>query len=155
MNKKQLFPEHGYQYVNEQNIQLYKEPKEMTEVYTKSAQESRVVDLPEPEISIETGKSESENNDTSREELAAAYLAAFFAGKITQSALSSFLELSNITTQVKLPTSFDGLIGILIGNKNLKTYKKTFYCSSCLKLLTNVSSKLDRMCKVCSKKYIM
>ena len=47
-----------------------------------------------------------ENKDISREELAAAYLAAFFSGKLTQTALSTFLKLSNLTSKTKLLESF-------------------------------------------------
>lgn len=65
-------------------------------------------------------------NEISREDLVAAYLTAFFDGRITQSALSNFLCISNITSEVKLPTSFDGLINLLIGTDNYKAFKKTY-----------------------------
>jgi hypothetical protein len=51
-------------------------------------------------------------DNVTREELAAAYLTAFFEGKITQSALTEFLQISNATNDIKLPTRFDGLVNI-------------------------------------------
>ena len=57
------------------------------------------------------------NEKITEEELAAAYLAAFFNGKTSQSSIKDFLQLSNISSNVKLPTSFDGLVKVLTCEK--------------------------------------
>ena len=53
------------------------------------------------------------NSEITREELAAAYLVAFFNGTITQSSLKDFITFSNkATSGIKLPRIFDGLAKI-------------------------------------------
>ena len=47
-------------------------------------------------------------------DLSAAYLAAFFNGIKTQASLSDYLTLSNLTSNIKIPTTFDGLTNFLI-----------------------------------------
>ena len=53
------------------------------------------------------------NSEITREELAAAYLVAFFNGTITQSSLKDFITFSNkAPSGIKLPRIFDGLAKI-------------------------------------------
>ncbi len=52
------------------------------------------------------------NKEISKEELEAAYLAAFYNGATTQKTLTDFLQLSNLVSSVKLPTTFTGLTKI-------------------------------------------
>jgi hypothetical protein len=47
-----------------------------------------------------------------KEELAATYLTGFYDCNLTLSGLSTIIILSNITSGIKLPTNFDGLIKI-------------------------------------------
>jgi hypothetical protein len=70
--------------------------------------------------------------------LAAAYLTLFFKGKFTQRALSATIELGNLTSPVKLPTSFDGLVNKITKNNAHKhernhDYDKTWFCGYCIK----------------------
>jgi hypothetical protein len=65
--------------------------------------------------------------------LAAAYLTLFFKGKLTQRALSATIELGNLTSPVKLPTSFDGFVNKITKNDAHKhernhDYDKTWFC---------------------------
>jgi hypothetical protein len=50
--------------------------------------------------------------DVTKEELAA-YLTVFYDCNLTQSGLSTIIKLSNITSGIKLPTNFDGLLNLL------------------------------------------
>jgi hypothetical protein len=63
------------------------------------------------------------SKEITREELAAAYLTLFFKGKLTQSSLSTAIELSNITSPIKLPTNFDGLLNIITKKKHRSNIK--------------------------------
>jgi hypothetical protein len=90
--------------------------------------------------------------------LAAAYLTLFFKGKLTQSALSVTIELANITSSVKLPTSFDGLVNKII-KKNPKNkernldYDKTWFCGYCIKLTTVLErDRFQRECINCGSR---
>ena len=60
-----------------------------------------------------------QSNNITVVELAAAYLTLFFKGKLTQTALSAAIELSNITSTIKLPTTFDGLVNKIINSKTI------------------------------------
>jgi len=51
--------------------------------------------------------------DVTKEELAAAYLTVFYDCNLTQFGLSTIFKLSNITSGIKLPTNFDGLLNLL------------------------------------------
>jgi hypothetical protein len=62
------------------------------------------------------------SKEITREELAAAYLTLFFKGKLTQSSLSTAIELSNITPPIKLRTNFDGLLNIIKKKKTSIEY---------------------------------
>jgi len=77
------------------------------------------------------------SKEITREELAAAYLTLFFKGKLTQSSLSTAIELSNITSPIKQPKNFDGLLNIITKKKTSIEYKKTWFCGHCLKLITS------------------
>ena len=94
-----------------------------------------------------------ESNHITREELAAAYLTLFFKGKLTQSALSTAIELSNIKSSIKLPTSFDGLLNIITKKKNLVEYEKTWFCGYCLKLIGRLDNRFQRACSNCNTRY--
>jgi hypothetical protein len=82
-----------------------------------------------------------------REELAAAFLACFYSGTTTQTSLKDYLELSNIYSDIKLPTSFDGLSNILFENKKNFIRKKLWYCGVCLKTYTR--EQIDRTVRSC------
>jgi hypothetical protein len=90
-----------------------------------------------------------EDNAINSQELAAAYLAAFYSGKITQHSLTSFLTLSNIHSSHKLPTTFDGLIKSLDNDHRL-VYQKTWYCGTCLKAIQTTMK--ERNCGKCQSK---
>ena len=86
----------------------------------------------------------------SREEQAAAYLTLFFKGKLTQTALATAIELSNITSSVKIPTSFDGLLNIISNKANLAEYDTTWYCGFCLICIPDKDlPAFQRECSVC------
>ena len=78
--------------------------------------------------------------------MAAAYLTLFFKGKFTQSALSTAIELSNISSPIKLPTSFDGLLNLITNKKTLVEYEKTWFCGYCLKSFLRLDNRFQRLC---------
>jgi hypothetical protein len=92
------------------------------------------------------------SDDVTQTELVTAYIAAFFNGRTTQTSLSDFIKLSNITSQVKLPTSFDGLKNIVVGKNNSLVYSKTWFCNVCIKPITSLNHRLDRHCPICKTK---
>ncbi len=74
------------------------------------------------------------SKEITREELAAAYLTLFFKGKLTQSSLSTAIELSNITSPIKQPKNFDGLLNIITKKKTSIEYKKTWFLWTLLEI---------------------
>jgi len=80
--------------------------------------------------------------DVTKEKLAAAYLTVFY---LTQSGLSTIIKLSNITSGIKLPTNFDGLLNLLT-KKKLIDYEKRYFCGRCLILLTDLQHRSQRAC---------
>ena len=58
------------------------------------------------------------DNTITKEDVASAFLAAFYDGAATQKSLTSFLTLSNIMNKtIQIPTTFSGLVSLLNGNK--------------------------------------
>jgi len=92
------------------------------------------------------------NDEITREELAAAYLAAFFNGKTTQSSIKDFLQLSNITSNIKLPTTFDGLVKLLIKEQLNFIELKSWFCGTCLKKIPKLKDRFQRECDICKSK---
>lgn len=86
-------------------------------------------------------------------EMAAAFLAAFYSGKITQKALSDFIKLHNIYSSNKLPSNFDGLAKILVDKDANLSYKKTWFCNICIKSFEELNHRFQRECHICSSKY--
>jgi hypothetical protein len=95
------------------------------------------------------------NKEISKEELAAAYLVAFFNGTITQSALKDFIALSNITSEIKLPSSFDGLAKVLMNENRVYDYQKKWFCGVCLNTFEKLDDRFQRSCKKCNVKLNM
>ena len=90
-----------------------------------------------------------------KEDLSAAYLTAFFSGKITQTALKDFISISNIASEIKLPTSFDGLTKVLMGKNNIYKYTKSWFCGVCLKTFNKMEDRYQRSCSQCCVKLNM
>ena len=88
--------------------------------------------------------------DITKDELAAAYLTLFFDAKVTQTALATTIKLFNITSSIKLPSSFDGLLNILVNKSDLLDFKKTWFCGCCLKLITALENRSQRLCSKCN-----
>jgi len=95
--------------------------------------------------------------EINKEELSAAFLAAFYNGQTTQSSLSDFLKLANIFSPIKIPTSFDGLKHIIQTKTKSPdlTYVKSWFCGTCLKKLTKLDSRLQRNCDICRSRLNM
>jgi len=91
--------------------------------------------------------------EITEEALAAAYLSAFYNGRTTQSSLADYLKLSNLTSQIKLPTTFNGLRNLVMGNHEQLTYSKSWYCSNCMKIYDKLSNSHQRLCTVCNTRY--
>ena len=81
-----------------------------------------------------------------------AYMAAFYNGRTTQESLRDFIKLSNITSPVQLPASFDGLVNLVVGKNNSLKYNKTWFCNSCIKPISGLSQRLERACPTCETK---
>jgi len=111
-------------------------------------------DLSFSEIDIESDQNvefaDIASTAINKEELAAAFLASFYSGRTTQASLKDYLELSNIYSNIKLPTSFDGLANILFENKKKFIHKKIWYCGVCLKKFEkNHVNQNSRTCETC------
>jgi len=86
-------------------------------------------------------------------DLATAYLAAFFNGRTTQDSLSDYLTLSNISSKIKLPTSFNGLTNLVFGGqKSTLDYEKYWFCNSCVKKVDSLSDRHQRSCPSCKSR---
>ena len=75
------------------------------------------------------------SEELTKEEIAAAYLAAFYNGRTSQSSLGDYLKLSNIFSPIKLPTTFDGLKNLIKGKARDLEFKKSWYCGTCVKTI--------------------
>ena len=91
------------------------------------------------------------NEKINKEDLAAAFLASFYDGGITQKALKNFLKLNNIYSEIKIPPSFDGLIKILenVDDNEALNSTKFWYCSTCYKKIERLSNRFQRTCEFC------
>lgn len=90
----------------------------------------------------------------SQSDLAAGYLAAFFHGRTSQKSISDYLRLSNLTSIVKLPESFNGLRNLLMKNENKKTHNAKYFCNKCMVIIPN-ENKIVRYCQNCKSKYLL
>lgn len=88
----------------------------------------------------------------SSEHLAIAYLVAFYNGNITQKSFEDFLKLNNIASAIKLPTSFDGIVNLLLGKRYYLNYNTTLFCSYCSKIIKNLTNRWQRSCESCNNK---
>jgi hypothetical protein len=91
---------------------------------------------------------------TNEEEVAAAYLSAFYAGKMTQKAFKLQLELTKKLYNPNLPSSFDAMRRAIKGCGKVKDeFYKIWYCSNC-----QAEVKLDyskqRSCKICKTRLV-
>ena len=86
------------------------------------------------------------NEEITKEELSAAYLAAFYNCGPTQRTLTDFLQLHNISSSIKLPTTFSGLINVIDENFNALSYKKSWYCVTCMKKFDELNNRYQREC---------
>jgi hypothetical protein len=83
-------------------------------------------------------------------------LTLFFKGKLTQTALATSIELSNITSSVQLPKSFDGLLNIISKKANLPKYDKNWYCGFCLICIPEKNfPAFQRECSVSDSRYFI
>lgn len=96
-----------------------------------------------------------DQQEITAEELASAYLVAFFNGSITQKALKDFITLSNISSDIKLPSSFDGLAKLLMKSEHTKNYTKSWFCGVCLTTFDNLNNRFQRSCEKCQVKFNM
>ena len=92
-------------------------------------------------------------NNLVKEDLAAAYLAAFYNGRTSQQSLSDYLKLSNIYSPIKLPTTFNGLKSLISKNTDNLPYEKSWFCGTCLKHITELTHRLQRECENCKTRY--
>ena len=86
-------------------------------------------------------------------DLATAYLAAFFNGRTTQDSLKDYLRLSNFSSQIKLPTTFDGLSQLVVGKKNSVKFEKSWFCNTCTKQITRVNTNNALITRVITIKF--
>jgi hypothetical protein len=90
--------------------------------------------------------------EINKNDLACAYLTAFFSGRTSQTSLSDFLKLSNVTSTIKLPTSFNGLRDIIMSEKQILTHEKSWHCINCMKTFDKLNHRLQRTCSNCKTK---
>jgi hypothetical protein len=92
------------------------------------------------------------SDEINEKDLATAFLAAFFNGRTTQDSLSDYLTLSNFTSTLKLPTSFNGLSNMVLGKHNTLKYEKSFFCNVCRKQLKSPNNDILRACPTCKSR---
>lgn len=142
---------------SDENLQIHLENDMVIRDGSFIRQEEQTVNLNE-----EISNSDQLNNDEAinthsdifhdnltKEDMAAAYLASFFSGKTTQKSLADYLHLSNMFSSTQLPTSFDGLISLIVDKKKLK-FEKKWYCGVCLKSIEELATRFQRNCTTCN-----
>ena len=70
-------------------------------------------------------------------------------------ALKDFITLSNITSNIKLPSSFDGLSKLLMKSDLKEIYTKSWFCGVCLTSFNNLDNRFQRSCEKCQVKLNM
>ncbi len=92
------------------------------------------------------------DEQATKQDLAAAFLASFFSNSNTQKSLTDYLDLVNQLLLVKenrLPTSFSGLVSLLNGKQRKSFKAKSWYCSSCQKLFIEKQiNRFQRNCQI-------
>ncbi len=91
----------------------------------------------------------------SKEELSAAFMAAFYNGRSTQSSLFDYLRLANIFSPIKIPTTFDGLKRQIQGKSTDLVFNKTWFCGTCLKIIKMLNNRFQRTFDVCKSRLNM
>jgi hypothetical protein len=94
------------------------------------------------------------SEEITKEELSAAFLAAFYNGRTSQSSLSDYLKVTNIFSPIKLPTNFDGLKSKIRGKARDLDFTKSWFCGTCLKSIKTLNNRLQRSCVACSTRYV-
>jgi hypothetical protein len=89
------------------------------------------------------------SDEITKNDLAIAYLTAFFNGSSTQDSLSDYIKLSNLTSSIKLPATFNGLSNLVIGKQNNLKFEKSWFCDICIKPFKNIPNRLQRSCNFC------
>ena len=92
---------------------------------------------------------------TTKADLAAAFLAAFYGNSNTQKSLKDYIDLVNqlvLTKENKLPNSFSGLISLLNGRKQKLNYDKSWYCGVFQKLIDKLDNRFQRDCSTCNSR---
>jgi len=92
-------------------------------------------------------------SDLSKEELAAAFLACFYSGRTTQQSLHDYIELSNMSSIVKIPKKIDQLAKSIGFDKTKFIHSKVFYCHICIKQFSNKIHR--RSCEICNTRLLL
>jgi len=87
-----------------------------------------------------------QDENITKEELAAAYLTAFYQCGPTQRTLTNFSQLHNISSPLKLPTSFSCLTNIIDKSFEDLSYIKFWYCGTCIKIFYQLKNRFQREC---------
>ena len=94
------------------------------------------------------------SSEITKNDLAIAYLSAFFNGSTSQDSLSDYIKLSNFTSHIKLPTTFGGLSNLVIGKKQQLNSNKSWFCNTCIKEIKSLDSRLQRSCSTCKSRFL-
>ena len=98
------------------------------------------------EITSYHSKSNIENDEKM---LFAALIATFYSGNLTQTALRTVIEFTQVLTPVRIPKSFDQLISKLDLEK--LNYYKIWLCQKCVVKVMLINNK-QRHCQICQTK---
>ena len=92
------------------------------------------------------------NNDIKKDELCAAALSFFFAGKMTQDQFSIGMKFFNLMSDIKLPIRFNNIKNYVCSNRQdrINYEKKNFY-RKCQLLIKTV--RYQRNCSICKSRY--
>jgi hypothetical protein len=93
------------------------------------------------------------NENTKPEEVVLALLVTFFKCKLSQDAFNKIIQLIQLFTNLKLPTTIAQCICVLeINYKEQLVHEKQYYCDTCQSVLTKLSYSKQRNCSTCNKK---
>lgn len=91
-------------------------------------------------------------DEISKQDLAAAFLAAFYSGASSQKSFKDYLELINLLPlNYQMPTTFSGLISLLNDNKKKLDFEKSWFCGICNKIISKLDNRFQRGCSACKQ----
>jgi len=93
------------------------------------------------------------NDEKNLNLLCCSLLTLFFRENITQSALKTIIEHTQLFTKLKIPKSLNQLFALLTDPKDKVEYSRVWYCKNC-KLKVQLNNPKQRFCKDCNQRWV-